>query len=86
MFVKFKNIIFVSFFLIFFIFVIFYYLSEENIKKTYKARSNYSIDLNMDTLPLLKDNTNNIIEYSDDIEIFKKEKKRYNFWELLKNK
>ena len=61
-------------------------MSEENIKKTYKARSNYSIDLNMDTLPLLKDNTNNIIEYSDDIEIFKKEKKRYNFWELLKNK
>ena len=86
MFVKFKNIIFVSFFLIFFIFAIFHYLSEENIKKTYKARSNYSIDLNMDTLPLLKDNTNNIIEYSDDIEIFKKEKKRYNFWELLKNK
>jgi len=40
----------------------------------------------MYSLPLLKNDTNNIIEYSDDIEIFKKEKKRYKFWELLKSK
>jgi len=83
---KIKNIIFVSFFLIFFIFAIIYYLSEENVIKTYKSRSNYSIDLNMKSLPLLKNDTDNIVEYSDDIEIFKKEKKKYRFWELLKNK
>ena len=83
---KIKNIIFVSFFLIFFIFTVIYYLSEENVIKTYKSRSNYSIDLNMKSLPLLKNDTDNIVEYSDDIEIFKKEKKKYRFWELLKNK
>ena len=83
---KLRNIIFVSFFLIFFLFTIIYYLSDENIKKTHKSRSNYSIYLNMDTLPLLKSDTDSIIEYSDDIEIFKKEKKRYKFWDLLKNK
>ena len=83
---KLKNIIFVSFFLIFFIFTVIYYLSEENVIKTYKSRSSYSIDLNIKSLPLLKNDTDNIIEYSDDIEIFKKEKKRYKFWDLLKNK
>ena len=73
---KLKNIIFLSFFLIFFIFTVIYYLSEENVIKTYKSRSSYSIDLNIKSLPLLKNDTDNIIEYSDDIEIFKKEKKR----------
>ena len=83
---KLKNIFYISFFLIFFLLTIIYYLSEKNIKKTYKSRSTYSINLDMYSLPLLKNDTNNIIEYSDDIEIFKKEKKRYKFWELLKSK
>ena len=32
---------------------------------------------------LLKNDTNNIIEYINDIEIYKKKKKKYTFWDLI---
>ena len=86
MFKKLKNTIYILFFLIFFLIVFIYYFSEPNVIKTNKSRSNYSINLNTDNLPLLKNDTDDIIEYTDDIEIFKKEKKKYKFWELIKNK
>tara|TARA_Y100000590_G_scaffold465968_1_gene639840 strand:- start:3500 stop:3637 length:138 start_codon:yes stop_codon:yes gene_type:complete len=35
-------------------------------------------------LILLENDTNNIVEYRNDIEVYKKEKKKYKFWELLK--
>mgnify|MGYP001420173239 CR=1 FL=1 len=84
---KFKNIFYLLCFLFFLIFIVKIYFSDENIRKTNKNRSLYSAQLNMnlDNLPILKNDTNNIIEYKDDIEKYKK-KKNYKFWELLKNK
>ena len=77
-----------TFFLIFiftFIFLILkYYLSEKNIIFTNKSRSSYSVKINEDinNLPVLKNDTNNIIFYKDDLEKFKKKRKK-RFWEKL---
>ena len=50
-----------------------------------KIRSIYSVKLSAGKkLPILKNDTANIIEYSDDIELYKKRKKKYSFWDLIK--
>ena len=51
-----------------------------------KSRSFYSIEGNkyINNLPLLENDTQNIIEYRNDIEVYKKKKKNFKFWELLK--
>jgi len=86
MFKKIKNILFLLSFLSFFIFTINIYFSDENIRQTNMKRSFYSVKSNADfsNLPLLKNDTNDIIEYRNDIEVFKKKKKNYKFFELLK--
>ena len=63
-----------------------FYFSEENIIATNKSRSSYSSQSKFDLkdLPLIENDTNNIIEYSEDVEIYKKNKKSYIFWDLLK--
>jgi len=77
-----------SFFLIIFFIFIFlitkYYLSEKNIIFTNKSRSSYAItSTNIDdSLPILKSDTDNIIVYIDDLEYFKKKRKK-RFWEKL---
>ena len=62
-----------------------FYFSDQNIRETNKSRSLYSFELNRETqnLPLLKNDTNNIIEYMDDVEVYKKKKKKYTFWDLI---
>ena len=56
--------------------------SEKNIIHINKSRSAYSKNYYID-LPLLKNDTNNIIEY---VEYQKDQnKKKYHFWKLLKN-
>ena len=37
----------------------------------------------INNLPLLKNDTSDIIQYKNDVEIYKKEKKNYIFWNLL---
>ena len=66
--------------------VIDFYFSEENIISTNKSRSTLSYESKSDlqTLPLLKNDTANVIVYTDEVENFKKEKKAYKFWELIK--
>ena len=66
--------------------IVIFYFSEENIIATNKSRSLYASKLKFDLkdLPLIKNDTNNIIEYSEDLEIFKKNKKSYIFWDLIK--
>ena len=83
---KITKIFYLVFIVLFIFFIIKYYFSSKNIKMTNKSRSLYSLKINNDieNLPLLKNNTNNIIEYSDDIETYKKRKKNYKFWDLLK--
>ena len=82
---KIKNIFYIGSFFIFAILVTRFYFSDQNIKETNKSRSLYSVKLNKNTqnLPLLGNDTNNIIEYKNDVEIYKKKKKKYTFFDLI---
>ena len=82
---KIKNIFYIGSFFIFVILVTRFYFSDQNIKETNKSRSFYSVALNNNTqnLPLLKNDTNIIIEYSNDVEIYKKKKKKFTFFDLI---
>ena len=83
---KIKYILYLASFFIFLILTIRFYFSDHNIKETNKTRSFYSVKLNtnMQNLPLLKNDTSNIIEYITDIEVYKKKKKKFTFWDLIK--
>ena len=82
---KIKNIFYLVSFFIFIILTTTFYFSDHNIRKTNKSRSLYSAKIinNTQNLPLLKNDTGDIIEYIDDIEIYKKKKKKYTFWDLI---
>ena len=86
MFKKVINLFFLLLFFIFTILTITFYFSDENIRKTNKFRSLYSINLNkmINNLPLLKNDTSDIIQYKNDVEIYKEKKKNYKFWDLIK--
>ena len=59
-------------------FVIKFYLSENNIKRSNKVLLQYQneLDKKFDNLPIIKDDTNDIIEYTNEIEEFKNRKQR----------
>ena len=82
---KVKKIFYFLITLIFFMFIIFYYLSDENINKVNSNRENISLKLkdHNDDIPLLKNDTENIIDYNFTNLEKNNIKKRY-FWELLK--
>ena len=82
---KIQNIFYLLLFFVFITLTISFYFSDQNIKETNKSRSIYAVKLNYYTqnLPLLKNDTNNIIEYKNDVEIYKKKKKNYKFWSLI---
>ena len=65
--------------------VIKFYLSENNIKLSNKIMLQYQneLDKKFNNLPIIKDDTNDIIEYTNEIEDFKNKKQR-KFWDLLK--
>ena len=81
--VKYVVYLLVIFFFIFF--VIKFYLSENNIKWSNKVILQYQniLDKKFIGLPTIKDDTNDIIEYTNEIEDFKNKKQR-KFWDLLK--
>ena len=62
------------------------YFSDDIVLKINKNRANYSnqINENLSGLPLLKNDTSNIINYNIEKRGEKKIKKRY-FWNLLKD-
>ena len=77
------------FFLILFIFSTFkYYLSNTNIKTTNFNRTNMDEILKKKKLdlPVLPNNTNNIIEFNDSFNKEIKEDETRSFWDLLKFK
>ena len=80
-----KNVVylFTIFFSIFFI--INFYLSENNIKWSNKVILQYAneLDKKFNNLPIIRDDTNDIIDYTNEIEEFKNKKQR-KFWDLLK--
>ena len=84
MYKKIKNILFLIIFFSFIFLVTKYYFSEQNEIFTNKSRSSYlmtsSEDIN--NLPILENDTNYIIDYIDDLEDFKKKRKK-RFWEKL---
>jgi hypothetical protein len=81
--VKYVVYLLTIFFFIFF--VIKFYLSEDNVKWSNKVILQYQniLDKKLIGLPIVKDDTNDIIEYTDEIEDFKNKKQR-KFWDLFK--
>ena len=78
---KIKNISFLFTLLIFIFLTTSYYFSDKNIININKSRSSYSLK-DKNNLPLLKNDTSNIIIYKSDLEDFKKKRKK-RFWERL---
>ena len=81
MFLKIKNTFCLLSFFIFVFFTTKHYLSDQNIIFTNKSRSSYLYLANKN-LPVLKNDTNNIIIYKKDLDEFK-EKRKERFWEKL---
>ena len=81
--IKYAVYLFTIFFFIFF--VVNFYLSENNIKRNNKVIYQYQneLDKKFNNLPIIKNDTNDIIEYTNEIEKFKNKKQR-KFWDLLK--
>ena len=79
-----KVVFFISVIIFFFIFTGRYYFSDINKKNTirYKSELNNKINSYSENLTVLKNNTENIIEYvENDINI---KSDKYNFWNLFK--
>ena len=80
-----KKIFYIISFSTFIILITKFYFSDQHVKKINKFRYTY-LEQSSDSkinIPLLKNDTNNIIEYKNDIEIYIKKKKRYKFWDLI---
>ena len=62
-----------------------YYFSDENIKKSYRSYKNINekIKIYSKDLPILENDTKDVIEYVKQTN--KKKKKKFNFWKLLEN-
>ena len=80
-----KYLIFIVVILLFVFLTGQYYFSNENIKKSYRAYQNIDekIMIYSKELPILKNDTDDIIEYVKQTN--KKKKKKFNFWKLLDN-
>ena len=80
-----KYLIFIIVIILFLFFTGKYYFSDENIKKSYRAYKNIDekIKVYSKDLPILENDTQDIIEYVKQTN--KKKKKKFNFWNLLEN-
>ena len=83
-----KEIKYLLFILIIILFLFFsgkYYFSETNKKNSYRSLNtiDQKIDIYAEKLPILENDTKNIIEYVEQSN--KKKKKKFNFWKLLEN-
>ena len=80
-----KYLIFIVIISLFLFFTGKYYFSDENIKKSYRSYKNIDkkIKIYSKKLPILKNDTNDVIEYVKQTN--KKKKKKFNFWKLLEN-
>jgi hypothetical protein len=83
-----KELKYVLYSIVLFLFLFFtvkYYFSDENKKKSYRSFQilDDKIENYISNLPLLKSDTNNIIEYVENN--LDQNKKTYHFWNLLTN-
>ena len=78
-----KYLIFISVICLFLFLTLKYYFSDMNQKKSYRSLTtiNEKINIYAEKLPILDDDTKNIIEYAEQSN--EKKKKKFNFWKLL---
>ena len=78
-----KYLIYVFFILLFLFLIGRYYFSDTNKKKSYRSliNNNEKVNTYSEKLPILEDDTKNIIEYIEQSN--NKKKKKFNFWKLL---
>ena len=88
MLIKIQNIFCLVSILIFITLTASFYFSDQNIRATNKSRSFYVVKLHYDTLkvPLLTNDTNDIIEYRNDVQEFADKRKKWIWEELIKEK
>ena len=80
-----KYLIFIVIITLFIFFTGKYYFSDENIKKSYRSYKNINekIKIYAKELPILENDTKDVIEYVKQTN--EKKKKKFNFWKLLEN-
>ena len=80
-----KYLVFIVAIALFIFFNVKYYFSDENKKRSYRSYNNNDekIRLYSKDLPVLENDTQNVIEYVNQID--KKKKKKFNFWKLLED-
>tara|TARA_B100000683_G_C11972079_1_gene341875 strand:+ start:89 stop:352 length:264 start_codon:yes stop_codon:yes gene_type:complete len=83
MFKKIKYSLFIIFIIFFLYLVVSYYFSDTNKKKSYRSLNNIDNRLKIyaKKLPILENDTKNIIEYVEQSK--SKSKKKFNFWKLI---
>ena len=81
--VKYFIYIFIISFFVFF--TVKYYVSDINKKNFFRSNNNIDEKINKysEKLPVLEDNTKDILEYVEDTN--KKKKKKFNFWKLIED-
>tara|TARA_B100001121_G_scaffold240157_1_gene214137 strand:- start:1423 stop:1686 length:264 start_codon:yes stop_codon:yes gene_type:complete len=81
--VKYFIYIFIISFFVFF--TVKYYVSDINKKNFFRSNNNIDEKINKysEKLPVLEDNTKNILEYVEDTN--QKKKKKFNFWKLIED-
>ncbi len=87
MFIKLFNTVILLIFIIFFVIIFKYYSSSKNMNEKNQKRLNINeiIKEKISDLPVLPNDTNDIIEFNNSLVDTTNEKKR-SFWELIKNK
>ena len=85
MFKEIKYLIFISIICLFIFLIFRYYFSDTNKKNSYRSLNNINekIEAYAEKLPVLKDDTKDIIEYVEQSN--NKKKKKFNFWKLLES-
>ena len=80
-----KNLFFSFLFIFLFVVIARVYFSEKNIIYTNKSRTLFSAtqNINLKDVPLLLNDTKNIIEYSNDVNIYIDNQKKYIFEDLI---
>ena len=83
MFKEIKYLIFISIICLFIFLISRYYFSDTNKKNSYRSLNsiNEKINIYVKKLPILEDDTKNIIEYVEQSN--NKKKKKFSFWKLL---
>ena len=85
MFKEIKYLIFIIVISLFLFFTGKYYFSDFNKKNSYRSLNNIDEKINLYTqnLPILEDDSKNVVEYIDQTN--DKKKKKFNFWKLLED-